>query len=95
MTPSRWLAEVAQRMSAAVPAIGGFSSDGKAFVMLADQALYLPGESPVGSESHVDDACRTAGEIWSWGHFAALTAVEKERRIGRRDERHWHRKETT
>jgi transglutaminase-like putative cysteine protease len=95
LTPSRWLAEVAQRMAAAVPASGAFSSDGKAFVMLADQALYLPGESPLPSGSHVDDACRTAGEIWSWEHFAALTAVDKERRGGRRDGLHWHRKDTT
>jgi hypothetical protein len=82
-------------MAAAVPASGAFSSDGKAFVMLADQALYLPGESPLPSGSHVDDACRTAGEIWSWEHFAALTAVDKERRGGRRDGLHWHRKDTT
>ena len=94
LTPSRWLAEVAQRLSAAAPASGAFSSEGKAFVMLADQALYLPGESPVVSGRHVDDACRTAGEIWSWEHFTALAAEGRERHKGRRDERHWHRKKT-
>jgi hypothetical protein len=72
-TPSRWLAEVSERMVVAAPSIRLQSDEITAFVQLADQALYAP--AFVGGKA--EEACRSAGRIWSWKHLMAVMSLER------------------
>jgi transglutaminase-like putative cysteine protease len=72
-TPSRWLAEVSERMVVAVPSIRPLPDEITAFVRLADQALYAPAFA--GGEA--EEACRSAGRIWSWKHLMAVMSLER------------------
>lgn len=87
-TPSRWLAEVAERMAAVAPAIRTLPDEVTAFMRLADQALY----APAFADTQTREACRVAGRIWSWKHLAAITdqgkntAMPPQARFHRRQE---------
>lgn len=72
-TPSRWLAEVSERMVVAVPSIRPLPDEITAFVRLADQALYAPAFA--GGEA--EEACRSAGRFWSWRHLMAVMSLER------------------
>ena len=72
-TPSRWLAEVSERMIVAVPSIRQLPDEITAFVRLADQALYAPAFAGGKSE----EACRSAGRIWSWKNLMAVMSLER------------------
>jgi protein-glutamine gamma-glutamyltransferase len=72
-TPSRWLAEVSERMVVAAPSIRPLADDITAFVQLADQALY----APAFAGGRAEEACRSAGRIWSWKHLMAVTSLER------------------
>jgi hypothetical protein len=72
-TPSRWLAEVSERMVVAVPSIRPLPDEITAFVRLADQALYAPAFA--GGEA--EEACRSAGRFWSWKHLMAVMSLER------------------
>ncbi len=72
-TPSRWLAEVSERMAGAAPAIRPLSGEIAAFVSLADQALYAP--AFVGNTA--EGTCRSAGRIWSLKQLMTVMSLEK------------------
>jgi hypothetical protein len=72
-TPSRWLAEVSERMAVAAPAIRPLSDEITAFLRLADQALY----APAFAGGKAEEACRSAGRIWSWKHLMAVMSLER------------------
>jgi hypothetical protein len=72
-TPSRWLAEVSERMAGAAPAIRPLSEEIAAFVSLADQALYAP--AFVGNTA--EGTCRSAGRIWSLKQLMTVMSLEK------------------
>jgi len=72
-TPSRWLAEVSERMPVAGPTIRPLPDEITAFVSLADQALY----SPVFPGRKTHEACRSAGRIWSWKRLTSATSQKR------------------
>jgi protein-glutamine gamma-glutamyltransferase len=72
-TPSRWLAEVSERMVVAAPSIRPLSDEITAFVRLADQALY----APAFAGGKAEEACRSAGRIWSWKHLMAVMSLKR------------------
>jgi transglutaminase-like putative cysteine protease len=72
-TPSRWLADVSERMVVAAPSIRPLSDEITAFVRLADQALY----APAFAGGKAEEACRSAGRFWSWKHLMAVMSLER------------------
>jgi len=76
VTPSRWLAEVSERMSVAAPVLGPQPDEIMDFVRLADQALY----APAFAGGKTQDACRSAGRVWSLKRLMALTSPKRDQR---------------
>ena len=72
-TPSRWLAEVSERIAVAGPTSRPLPDEITAFVSLADQALY----SPVFPGRKTHEACRSAGRIWSWKRLTSATSQKR------------------
>ena len=76
VTPSRWLAEMSERMSVAAPVIDPQLDKITDFVRLADQALY----APAFAGGKTQDACRSAGRVWSLRRLMAVTSPKRDQR---------------
>jgi hypothetical protein len=60
-------------MVVAAPSIRPLSDEITAFVRLADQALY----APAFAGGQAEEACRSAGRIWSWKHLMAVMSLKR------------------
>jgi hypothetical protein len=60
-------------MIVAVPSIRQLPDEITAFVRLADQALY----APAFAGGKAEEACRSAGRIWSWKHLMAVMSLDR------------------
>jgi transglutaminase-like putative cysteine protease len=74
-TPPRWLAELSERMTAIRGVATPCDEQGRAFVRLADAALYAPAFRCAQAE----DRRRSAEAIWSLENLAALSAARRAR----------------